>query len=104
LSDRTIFVSRSSAVSRSRIEQGLNAVRIGQTGRFTCGGVKHTSGSGDIRETLIYDGGGTYTRIIEKDGRQVTETKELQTFTEVFFLEIVDFLQENPQLLLCQVS
>jgi hypothetical protein len=106
LSDRTIFVPRSSAVNRSKIEQGLNAVRIGQTSRFTCGGIKHTSNNGEtVHERLIYDGGGTYTRIIEKDGRQITEIKELQTFMEVFFLEIADIVVENPQvLLLCTVS
>jgi hypothetical protein len=79
-------------------------VRTGRTNRFTCGAIKHVASSGEtVHERLIYDGGETYTRVIEKDGRQMTETKELQTFAEVFFLEVIDFVKEN-QLLLCQVS
>jgi len=45
-------------------------------------------------ETLIYDGGGTYTRIIERNGREIVEFKELRTFEEVFFLEIMDAVVE----------
>jgi hypothetical protein len=105
LSDRTIFVPRSSAISRNKIQQGLSAVREGQTDRFTCGGIKYTSNNGEtVHERLIYDGGGTYTRIIEKDNRQMIETKELQTFEEVFFLEFIEAVIEAPIRAICPIS
>jgi len=103
LSDRTIFIPRSSIVNRDRVYQGLDNVRAGRARRFVCGSGRNNSGE-FVQETLIYDGGGTYTRIIERDGRQTTETRELQTFMEVFFLEIMEAVVENPQLLLCKIS
>ena len=92
-------------MSRERVQEGLSNVRAGRADRFSCGGIRYNSSSGEtIRETLVYDGGGTYTRIIERGGRQITETRELQTFMEVFFLEIMEAVIENPQALICVVS
>jgi hypothetical protein len=105
LRDRAIFVSRSSIVSRERVHEWLNKVRTGQTNRFTCGAIKYTSSNGEtVHERLVYDGGETYTRIIEKGGRQMTETKKLQTFEEVFFLEFIEAVIEEPIRAICPVS
>ena len=103
LSDRTIFVPSSSRLSRESIRERLDGVRAGRIGGFVCAKEDYVSGE-LIRETLIYDGGETYTRVIEGGSRQITETKELKTFEEVFFLEIMEALIENPHLLLCNVS
>lgn len=56
---------------------------MGRTGGFACIKEKYVSGE-RVRETLIYDGGGTYTRIIDRGGREIVETRELQTFVENF--------------------
>ena len=71
-------------------------------GRFTCGSEKYVSGE-TTRETLIYNGSETYTRIIERGGRQVIETKGLQTFEEVFFLEIMEAVMEVNRTI-CPIS
>ena len=102
MSNRTIFLSRSSIVSRDRVNQGLDSVRAGRIGRFTCGNERYVSEE-RVRETLIYDGGGTYTRIIERNGRETVEFKELRTFEEVFFLEIMDAVMEINRAI-CPVS
>lgn len=105
LSERTIFVPRSSVVDRGMIQQGLDAVRTGQTNKFTCSGEKYTSSNGvTVRERLIYNGGNSYTRIIEKGEGQVVETKELKTFEEVFFLEFIEAVIENSALVICSIQ
>lgn len=91
LSDRTIFVPRSSVVSRESVQEGLDNVRSGRSSRFTCGKLRRDSNTGEwVHETLVYNGGGTYTRIVDRDGRETIETRRLETFTEVFFLEIME--------------
>jgi hypothetical protein len=103
LSGRTIFIPSSSQISRDEVQRRLDNVRMGRTGGFACIKEKYVSGE-RVRETLMYDGGGTYTRIIDRGGREIVETRELQTFVENFFLEITEALIENPQLLLCKIS
>lgn len=103
LSDRTIFVPSSSQLSRESIRERLDGVRTGRIGGFVCAKEDYISGE-RIRETLIYDGGETYTRVIERGGRQITETKELKTFAEVFFLEFIEAVIEEPIRAICPVS
>jgi hypothetical protein len=93
LSGRTIFIPSSSQISRDEVQGRLDNVRMGRTGGFACIKEKYVSGE-RVRETLMYDGGGTYTRIIDRGGREMVEVKELQTFVENFFLEIMDAVME----------
>ncbi|CAI2173562.1 11126_t:CDS:2 [Funneliformis geosporum] len=85
----TTKIKNWSSSTYRRVYQGLDNVREGRARRFVCGSGRNISGEA-VHETLIYDGGGIYTRIIERNGRQTTETKELQTFMEVFFLEFIE--------------
>lgn len=102
LSDRTIYLPRSSNLSRERVREGLDNVRGGRMSRFTCGNERYVSGE-RTRETLIYDGGGIYTRITERGGHERIENNQLRTFEEVFFLEIMDAVMEVNRVI-CPVS
>ena len=105
LSDRTIFVPCSSVISRESVQESLDNVRSGQASRFTCGKLSRDSSTGEwIHETLVYNGGGTYTRIVDRDGREMVETRRLETFTEVFFLEIMEAVIEAPIRAICPIS
>jgi hypothetical protein len=53
---------------------------------------------------LIYDGGGTYTRIVDRGGREIIETRELRTFEEVFFMELIEAVIEVPIRAICPIS
>jgi hypothetical protein len=70
--------------------------------RFTCGNERYISGE-RTRETLIYDGGGTYTRVTERGGCERIETNQLRTFEEVLFLEIMEAVIE-PVRVICPVQ
>lgn len=92
LSDRSIYLFGSSRLNRQEIKRALNAVKEGQANRFICQIENYNDGE-LVHETVIYNGGENYTRIIERDGRQIIETKELQTLEEVLFLEMAELLQ-----------
>ena len=78
-------------MNRQEIERAFNAVKEGQANRFICQIENHNDGE-LVHETVIYNGGETYTRIIEKEGRQTIEVKQLQTLEEVLFLEIAELV------------
>jgi hypothetical protein len=78
-------------------------VREGRLKRFVCRNGRNISGE-LVEETLIYDGGETYTRIIERSGRQTIERKQLKTFEEVFFLEFIEAVIEAPVRAICPIQ
>jgi hypothetical protein len=80
----------------------LNNVRENRISGFTLANERYVVGE-RVKETVIYDGGETYTLITERKGCERVEYKRLETFEQVMgmlFLEMV----EDTQALICVVS
>ena len=94
LSYRTIFLPRSSHLDRGAIQRALNDIKSGQARSLTAEQEGYNSNTGEyFHETVIYNGGETYTHITENGNRQRIEYKQLETMGNVMgvlFLEVME--------------